>query len=229
MPIPRHTVTLLDKKEIASNTLELRFSKPADFNFIAGQFVQVIVPHEPREINRSYSLSSSPTDDHLELCVKMLPDGVGSNYFKKLEIAGEAIFQGPVGRFVNSSLDTPLAFVATGVGLAPIIGIIEDELKNKTNQQSIQLLFGVRSELDMFWTERLDALQNHYPTFKYILALSQPSKNWHGRRGRVTEYANELNSTADFFLCGSPDMVKDVRGLLMASGVTAGRIKLEVF
>jgi len=40
--------------------------------------------------------------------------------------------------------------VATGVGISPMVGIIQDELINKKTTQPIHLLFGVRSEKDIF-------------------------------------------------------------------------------
>lgn len=220
---------LKSKKTIADNVLELRFDKPDTLIFQAGQFVQLVVPKDGKEITRSYSISSIPTESYFELCVKVLPNGVGSTYLSIADINTEISFTGPLGRFINNDVDIPLTFVATGVGLAPIISIIEDELQNKKKIQPLRLIFGVRSEADIFWLERLENLKNNFVNFSYQLTLSQPSETWTGLRGRVTEYISGLDTNAHFFLCGSAEMVKDVRGQLLTSGVLNTNLHLEIF
>ena len=135
---------------------------------------------------RSYSIASHPASDEIELCVKLLPGGVGSTFFEQVTPETEIRFIGSRGRFVVGDSAEPLYFVATGAGLAPIMGMIADELINKKNTEPIELLFGVRSEEDIFWTDRLDALQKEYSNFHYRLTLSQPRSAWAGLSGRVS-------------------------------------------
>ncbi len=223
-----YTVTLLSKKNIANQVLELRFSRPENFNFLAGQFIQII-PGNDSSIFRSYSLSSDPSEKYLELCVKVLPNGIVSSFLNTLQINDEIMFRGPFGRFTHAVSTMPLGFVATGVGLAPIMSILEDELENKKNNNPLHLLFGVRNEEDIFWLERLELLHNNFSNFEYILTLSQPMNTWAGAQGRVYQYLDKLPQNARFFLCGSTEMVKDVRALLVDRGTDVTSIHLEIF
>lgn len=229
MTLIRSILTLLRKETIAHDTIELNFKRQADFDFLAGQFIQVLVPGAHKETPRSYSISSTPSNLELQLCVKLLPNGLASTYLNGLNVNDSIAVQGPLGRFTNDTIEHPLTFVATGVGLAPIMSIIEDELQAKKNQQPIELLFGVRSEADIFWVERLDALREQFSNFKYSLTLSQPSEMWSGLRGRVTEYISKLNFQSHFFLCGSADMVREVRTQLLEREVSTKNIHLEIF
>lgn len=224
-----YTVTLLEKKAIAANIYELRFSRPVGFDFQAGQFVQCVVPEGEKMTTRSYSLAGTPADDELLFCVKMLPDGVASNFFKQMNIGDTMAIRGPLGRFVCNNDAAAHVFIATGVGLAPIMGMIEDELKNKKTDKELRLLFGVRSEEDAFWLKRLDALQAAFSTFSYTCTLSRPNDAWSGISGRVTDHLDDHDVGHDFYICGSPEMVMDVRKRLTERGASTKHIHFEIF
>lgn len=225
-----YTITLLSKKTIARDMLELVFSRPEEFVFKAGQFVQFFIPQELSEaVLRSYSISSHPEADQLEFCIKLVPEGKGSTFFKNLEPMQQATIRGPEGRFVclpEQAADK--IFIATGAGLAPIMSMINSEVENKKNKQ-IYLLFGVRTEEDVFWLERFEHLKSEFENFDFNITLSQPSEQWQGWRGRVTEHLPEVKEVADYYLCGSLEMVKDVRMLLTSQGVVLKNIHFEIF
>ncbi len=219
---------LVSKKEIAKDVIELRFTKPLDFSFKAGQFVQFQIPTANSPVLRSYSLSSNPSDPDLELCIKKIPNGTGSNFFDSLPIGGSVNISLPKGRFTVEANNLPLAFIATGAGLAPIMSIISDELVNKKNPETLYLLFGVRSEEDLFWLDRLNSLQEKYSNFKYGITLSQPTQSWQGLSGRVTNHF-DFENIQHFYLCGNTEMVKDARELLIAKNIPASQIHFEIF
>ncbi|OGH67384.1 MAG: hypothetical protein A2983_00530 [Candidatus Magasanikbacteria bacterium RIFCSPLOWO2_01_FULL_40_15] len=221
--------SLIAKKVIAENTLQIVLARPAGFSYIAGQFIQIQIPQTNGKILRSYSLSSSPDQADLELCVKLLPNGVGSVFFQRLNVGDQIEFFGPNGRFVINDSSSALAFIATGVGIAPIAGMIEDVLKNKKNPQSVYLLFGVRDTAHMFWTERLEILARQFSNFSFDITFSQPDMSWTGLSGRVINFIDKLASSADYYICGSGEMVKDVRSALLARGEPTNSIHFEIF
>ena len=225
-----YTSNLLSKKTIARDMIELVFSRPENFTFKAGQFVQFFIPQEMGEVLlRSYSISSHPEADQLEFCVKLIPNGKGSTFFSKLELMQPATIRGPEGRFVCLPEHAPdKIFIATGAGLAPIISMISSEVDNEKNKQ-IYLLFGIRTEEDIFWLERFEHLKSEYENFDFNITLSQPSEQWSGWKGRVTEHLPEVKDMANYYLCGSLGMVKDVRTLLTAKGVSMKSIHFEIF
>ncbi len=216
---------IIAKELVASHMLQIRFAKPEGFEYQAGQFLQLLVP--PGATPRSYSLSSTPTDDYLEFGVKLYEGGLASEYFQTLTVGDQVELKGPLGRFINTQRD-PIVGIATGAGLVPIYGIFHDELMNKKNQAPMHLIFGVRTEADLFWLDRLEALASSNSNFTYIYTLSQPSENWKKTRGRVSEHITLLPE-ARYFICGNPEMVKDVRGQLLEKAVPVTNIHLEIF
>lgn len=230
MNTPSFSVKLEKKDYLTKDIVELHFSKPPGFTFQAGQFVQFEIPDGDKMVLRSYSISSTPRDEDFEFCVKILEGGKASGVFKNLQIGENLSIRGPRGMFTNNET-TPLYCIATGAGLAPIMGIIQDELKNKRTTTEIKLLFGVREEQDIFWADRLETMARAHENFTYDITLSQPKPNggWSGLRGRVTDHFLHHLVNHHFFLCGNAAMVKDVREILLKNGVENKNIHFEIF
>lgn len=223
------STTLLEKKEIAHDVYGLRFEKPEGFDYQAGQFVQWEVPDGESMVLRSYSLSSTPADDFIEFCVKYVEGGKASEWIKSVSEGQELTFKGPQGRFVSSGEEEAIYFVATGAGLAPIIGMIADLLDNTSVKKPIVLLFGNRHAEDIIWQDRLADFADRYDNFTYQLCLSQPGDDWDGLSGHVTDHLGEDLIDKHFYLCGSLAMVKDVRIFLTKAGVDGKKIHFEIF
>ena len=227
--IAKFSTKLIEKRQLTSDVLDLRFEKPVDFDYQAGQFVQWLVPDHDKTAKRSYSMCSQPNDNYLQFCIKILPDGVASQYANKLKEGDILEFQGPRGRFICDTEDKPLHFVATGVGIAPMLGMIRDEFGNKKTKQEIELIFGVRHDDDIFWQSELEAIRAEHPNFSYQITLSKPSESWSGLKGRVTDHTGQNPETKQHFICGSPEMVKEVRQILLDKKVDPSRIHFEIF
>lgn len=217
------TTNLLEKKNIAQHVWELRFEKPADFMFKAGQFVQFHIPNGESGTLRSYSISSTPSKNYLEFCVKYRPDGVASEFFDQMTAGQPVEFSGPHGNFVWTPNGGKHYFVATGTGLAPTMAMLESDAAGES-----ELLVGVRSEDDIFWLDRLQSLQARKSNFSFRLTLSQPSESWTGLKGRVIDHL-VIDPNGHYYICGKMEMVKDVRRLLIENGLNTKSIHFEIF
>ncbi|MCF6276459.1 MAG: FAD-dependent oxidoreductase [Candidatus Magasanikbacteria bacterium] len=220
---------IINTKEIAKNTISIETEKPTDFSFNAGQFLQFIVPTAEKEVLRSYSIASSPNDGTLLFCVKLIKDGIASEYLRNLKSGDIIKMKGAIGRFSEEESGNSLFFVATGTGLAPTMSIIKDQLKNKGNKNKIHLLLGFRSENNIIWQEEIENLEKGYSNFTYMLTLSQPSENWSGMQGRVTLYFNHPSSSYKYFMCGNQAMVSEIRQTLIKNNIENSQIHFEIF
>src|SRR5690554_2945327 len=71
-----------------------------DYQFLAGQYVNLRTTINGTEIRRSYSISSSPNSGELRVVVKVVENGVFSNYAKNNLKVGDFIDVGlPEGKF----------------------------------------------------------------------------------------------------------------------------------
>ena len=223
------TTTLLEKKELTKNVYALTFTKPEDFEFFAGQFIQFLIPQDEKAIPRAYSLCSSAQEKDLLFCVKYLENGVASEYFDQMNVGDNLKMRGPRGNFYIKGDVQTVELIATGTGIAPMMGILREELLYKKNPAHFHLLFGVRHEEDLFWQKEFQQLAEQQDNFTVDFTLSQPkSKKWPGLMGRVTGHVKPKPDT-HYFLCGSAPMVKDVRTLLLEAGVEKTMVHFEIF
>lgn len=197
--------------------------------FTAGQFAMVEVAPG---VKRAYSVASLPQDlATLTFCVGTAPGGTGSRYFENLKVGDSVNLELPYGVFTVRSDDKPLLFVATGSGIAPFKSMVADLLANRFDRP-LDLLFGVRSEADLFYAEYFANLAAQYRNFRFMATLSQPGEKWAGSRGRVTSVLGELGGeylNHDVYICGSKQMIVDVRALFTAKGMPALSMKFEIF
>lgn len=223
----KYKIKLLKKQDLTNDVYSATFSKPKGFDFIAGQYIQFLIPKENKIVPKSFSIASTPDEEKLEFCIKKYPEGVASEYIYDFTHEDEIKIRGPLGRFNLQESPNPHNFIATGVGIAPTMSMIKQQLKQDKNAD-VNLLFGLRHEEDIFWTNRLNSMKNNYRNFSYQITLSQPKTKWRQLTGRVTKHLNKLKNQANFYICGNRDMVKDVRKQLKQT-TKKGKVNFEIF
>lgn len=185
---------------LTHDVFEFHFHIP-NFQFLPGQFVTLKMNDEQGVFMRCYSVKAY-RNNILELCIKLLPNGRGSAFLKSLS-AGEKleISQG-IGTFVLKLGQNPKIFIATGTGIVPMMAMLSQDTESKKT-----VLFGVRSESDIFYRQELQA----FPNTKVSLTLSRPSKEWNGIKGYVTDLFDTLEVTpnTEIYICGNPRMIED--------------------
>ena len=127
--------------------------------------------------------------------------------------------------------ESELVLVATGVGVSPFHALLLDVLRGG-DRRRIRLFWGLRLVDDICLTEELDALAASYPNFTYRISLSQPSDDWTGLRGRLTESVPPLLEALGgirYYLSGNGAMAEEMEMALSAVGVDRAFIHQERF
>lgn len=205
--------------------IELRLLEPASITFKAGQFVSFEVPKagQSRPLTRPYSIASPPGQrDRILLVLNLVQGGPGSSYLFGLREGERTSFKGPAGAFyLRDDGARDLLFVATGTGIAPLRSMILAQLE-RGDSRSVTLVWGLRSQRDLYWQEELTALAADHPSFSSVTMLSRPEPGWQGERGRVTAWVDaRISSVSNLavYLCGGSGMIKDVTAGLNAKGL----------
>ncbi|MBP8155372.1 MAG: hypothetical protein KAX87_08775 [Nitrospira sp.] len=205
--------------------IELRLLEPASITFKAGQFVSFEVPTagQSRPLARPYSIASPPGQrDRILLVLNLVQGGPGSSYLFGLREGERTSFKGPAGAFyLRDDGARDLLFVATGTGIAPLRSMILAQLE-RGDSRSVTLVWGLRSQRDLYWQEELTALAAGHPNFSFVTMLSRPEPGWQGERGRVTAWVDaRISSVSNLavYLCGGSGMIKDVTAGLNAKGL----------
>lgn len=123
----------------------LRLPPSTEFNFIPGQYIDVI---GPSGVRRSYSLANAPKPDNtLELHIRAVENGTMSHYwFNQAAVNDLLRLNGPKGTFFMRSLaQRELVFLATGTGIAPVKSMLEalPNLSAEQMPQSVTVLWGL--------------------------------------------------------------------------------------
>lgn len=222
MVTPSYDITCLRNEQIAHDVYEIVFTKPDGFTFTPGQFLLLDTPliENPDDIQtRAYSIASTPDEENLLFAMKMVEKGRASRWIQEILTEGTSTtMKGPFGFFtIKPEIKKELVMIATSTGVAPFRSQLMHMLSNGDTRR-MDLIYGVRSEEDLFWAESFESLAKLYDNFYLHLALSNPTSEWEGHNGRVQTLVPQIVkdfSNKHVFVCGNPDMTKELKTLCL--------------
>jgi CDP-4-dehydro-6-deoxyglucose reductase len=231
------TTRLVARARVARDVVDVAFEvvDPPRLAFRAGQFVTLTVGRDAagQTLRRSYSIASmSDRGESLRFLIRVIPDGMASDFFVDLPLASEVEMTGPHGFFVLAPHHQgDVVFAATGTGLAPVLPML-GELQQRQEAGRRLVYWGLRHESDLFVPDEVQAICDTAGA-TLMTYLSRPSDDWTGRRGRITpavlQEAPSLTSPT-FYLVGNGAMIAEVKNALVAAGVDRRKqIRTEAF
>ncbi len=244
MPFQTFTARLIRSAPLSGLTKHLEFEMDGipRFGFVAGQWLS-FKTNKPdgEEIIRAYSIASPPEDNNrFALCLNRVQDGFMSNFVCDMKEGEEISCQGPFGDFILRPPMRDTIFIATGTGIAPFRSMLhwlfasdaESEKDGRGRPFSIHahprhqgkqlyLLFGNRTEKDIYYHDEFQRLAEEHPNFNYLPTLSRGDPEWKGLRGYVQEHVPGIvagRTDMHAYICGLDKMVKANRDLLKSLG-----------
>ncbi len=218
-------------ERLATNVVRvmLRFPPNAEFNFIPGQYIDVI---GPGGIRRSYSLANAQSSEKtLELHIRAVDGGAMSDYwFKQAKNDDLLRINGPIGTFfLRDTKNIDLVFLATGTGIAPVKAMLESVATLPADQQpqSILVIWGGRTEEDLYFD-----IQSMLAGQVFVPVLSRPSLGWSGKKGYVQDVFVSMNpdlSNSTVYACGSEAMIRSAKAALLQVGLPSARFQSDAF
>lgn len=210
---------------LSANVRELGFERASGepFDFVAGQWVSLVLPLAEGEARRAYSIASPPDGSgRFAIAVTKVTGGAGSCFLHALPEGSVVRAIGPQGFFTRPrGTRHPALFVGTGTGVTPLRSMILDALASG-DDSPMHLLFGVRHEEDRLYLQELDALAKKHANFCFACSLSQPKDDWSGLRGYVQTHVEQAwralagagKGDPHAYVCGLERMVGAVRDVL---------------
>jgi len=218
---------ILNKKIIATNTWQVWFDLCGnDFNFIAGQYIQLTIPKlkyaDDKGFSRIFSLACSPNKKN-EICVAFRYTGSG---FKKtlieMKVGGKATAKGPWGSFnLISETNYPVVFIAGGIGITPFISMIKFAYENKT-KHNIKLLYFNKDISNAAFKPDLDEIEKNNKNFSYIDRFKRIDKQF------ISKNVPEIKNS-NWYIAGPEAMVISSQKIIEDLGVSRKKIKIEQF
>ena len=213
--------------------------------FLPGQYLPVKLTVGGTVVYRCYTLSDCFNESHYRLTIKRepaqspdVPRGRVSNHFHdELAVNSVVEAQAPAGEFfLEVDSEQPVALIAGGIGITPMISMLNACLATATHRE-IYLLYAVRNSASHAFKERLwQAAQEHENVHVSVL-YSQPVAG--DISGRDFDQLGRLNFNVlrrvlpdlamQFFICGPNSMMVQLSEDLISAGVSAGDIHREDF
>jgi len=217
----------IKKIQNAKNIFSFIFEAPDEYEWIAGQFIQITFPHDKpddRGIKRFFSISSAPFEKNVMITTRF--DNQNGSSFKKAfynVTAGSFIESTlPKGEFIVTKQDKKIIFIAGGIGITPIRSIILD-LNYNHRLNDTDLLYSNRDG-DIPFKEEVERIKDTNTFF-----------NIHYFINPVSISEETLNKIYDIFpdcyayLSGPPAMIKSIADLLSSKGIAEDNIKTDYF
>lgn len=208
---------VVKKQQRTGAIFELAMRTDQDFAFVPGQHVDLQVTPDDR---RSYSVCAA-ADRVVTLIVDTKPQGPGSLYVLGLAVGDTVRFTPPKGGFRVHDRDTPVCFIATGTGIAPLAPMLKSYLAETHCQSPAKFIFGT--------TFQADNIAPHYlpgtdAKVDITFCLSREKQAGEHFSGRITDFFSSAAAESidlantDFYICGNPYMTHDVQQLLRIGG-----------
>ncbi|KAJ5499512.1 Globin [Penicillium expansum] len=227
--------------------------------FQPGQYIsiQTYVPALKYPQARQYSLSDQPKPDYYRISVKrelgLSPAAPGAaahpGYISNVlhdtfNIGDKLKVSHPYGDFfltpVDSETGNPIVLISAGVGLTPLTSILNTLISKSPTTRKLHFIHGARSSGARAFKEHISELSKQFPSIRTTFFTSHPSEG--EKEGVDYDHAGRVDLTklkdqdlflddvkTDYYICGPGKFMTDVESGLKARGVSADRIKMELF
>jgi ring-1,2-phenylacetyl-CoA epoxidase subunit PaaE len=236
-------LSIKEVKRETKDAVSILFNIPEEFKthytFIAGQYVNLKLTLDGKEIRRAYSICAAPFENKLKIAIKKINGGLFSTFANDvLKIGDKLNVMPPTGNFITKYNEQQPQYlgIAAGSGITPIISIIKDTLSTQPSS-TFTLIYGNRNRSSIAFFEELENLKNKYiERFTLINILSREKMDAEIFYGRIdTDKLSGLKKLIDYnrfsaaYLCGPEAMIFAGSDFLQNAGMEKNQIHFELF
>lgn len=217
--ITSRELPILERKEIATNTIELTLDLEGRvFLFEPGQYIDLTIEN----INHSFSIASSPTQKQTITIAFRLSESPFKQALMRVPNGARIEVRGPLGTFTLPHDNTqPKILVAGGIGITPFMSIIRTAAE-RAFPTPITLLYANRTKESAAYLKELQTLASHTPRLTLHMII--------GPLSTTTLHENiQKNKGAQWYIAGPADMVTVIYASLREGGVDEHDIRTEEF
>lgn len=206
---------------------------------LPGQFLVLklrTTPNGPMLL-RNYSMSGMPGGGTYRVSVKRETNGVVSSYLHEHVHANDILqVSAPRGDFILRSGDSPVVLLSAGIGATPVLAMLHS-LASAASRRSVWWIYGARNRAEHPFARESRGLLEKLANGRSHIVYSKPDPE--DRVGVDYDSVGHVDSQlldrlgiardSDFYLCGPPEFLTQLRQGLKAWGADSARIHAEVF
>jgi Na+-transporting NADH:ubiquinone oxidoreductase subunit F len=218
--------------------VDLDLVEPARMTFVAGQYVQFVLPGtegDEQPVYRAYSVASPPSRfQRLTLLMAFVQGGACTPYvFQRLRVGDDVHVNGPFGAFSVRESGRELLFIAGGSGIAPVRAMLLDLAERGVDRRAT-FFYSTRTAADLIYRSEIANLGRALMGFRFIPVLSHPKPGdaWTGEIGGLPAVLARLLPRLDHheaYLCGGPGLIDASIGALKSRGLADELIFFDKF
>jgi ferredoxin--NADP+ reductase len=241
-----YSARILERRDISSDLWSFRVDPCGEFPYRSGQYATlgVITPEKHHE--RPYSIVSAPHEKFLEFFFELVPRGQVTPRLHASRVGDQiTLRKNAKGKFTLdlSGKHTNHFLISTVTGVAPYVSYIralyrEWKASNFTGAHKLFILDGGSRSWELGYSSEIKGAAAEVPWLKYVPTVSRPWEDpeWKGEMGRVDDLIRKYSdlwklTPADtkVYLCGHPDMIENVRGIVRRRGWHEDAIEAEAY
>jgi len=241
-----YSLTISKVDRLTKESVTIDFCVPEalkkKFKYKQGQHLTLKADINGQDIRRSYSVCTGVSSQTLRVGVKVIENGIFSN-FANSEIKKGMTFEvmPPQGHFYSDLCETSskqYLLVAVGSGITPILSQIETILEREPHSQ-ITLLYGNKRTPLMMFREHICFLKNQYMNrFKIFNFFTKEENDAVILNGRISaqkiidlDQARmiRIKEFDDIFVCGPETMTLEIANAFKSWGYDEEQIHYELF
>ncbi|MFV8344203.1 NO-inducible flavohemoprotein [Flavobacterium sp. XS2P39] len=210
-------------------------------DFYPGQYISVstFIPELGHKQPRQYSLSSYSNNEYYRISVKKeiskntTPDGIVSKSLHTKKEGDTIEVSAPAGVFfADPEAKNPLVLVSGGVGLTPMMSMVETN-KNSLQKNQTVWIHSCRNENVHAFKDTIEELNNENEWLtSFVFYETLPESETNAIEGRIDLHQIKeeiLIKDAKYYICGPAIFIKVQYQSLVALGVNRENILYEEF
>ena len=236
---PGYRAKLLTRVEVAEGTMAFHFEKSSGFEFKPGQSTDLTLvdpPETDSEGNvRTFSIASAPFEDQLMFATRMR-DTAFKRYLKTVPLGTSVKVEQAIGSFtLHKNSAKPAVLLAGGIGITPFFSIVK-QADHERLPHKLYLFYSNRRPEDAPFLESRGKLEKTNPNFRFVATMTEMSHSeskWEGETGLIdksmlSRHLSDLQGPI-YYIAGPPAMVKDMRKMIVESGIDKDDIRTDEF
>lgn len=225
IPVRMFPARVFEKTLLAPNVMKLglRLPRTQRLQFLAGQYIDVLLPGGKR---RAFSIASPPRqEDELELHIRHVDGGDFTGWvFDELKEKDILRLEGPLGNFFvrHDRPEKPIILMGGGTGFAPLKSMVED-LLGADDRRPLHLFWGAQNAQELYMQDLPREWEKKYAHIEFTAAVSGTQ----GSEGYFNGYVHESVldrypdlSPYDVYMSGPPAMIDVAKSAFRQHGLS---------
>jgi ferredoxin-NADP reductase len=234
------TLVVADIIEETHDVKTFRFvgEMPMLFSYKPGQFATFLLPINGKTVQRSYSMSSSPSRPHvMEITVKRVQGGLVSNWLcDNVKLGDRLNIRGPSGKFTCFEYpSSKMLFIGAGSGITPVMSMSR-WVADTAADVDVKLLACFRNPSEIIFRKELEMLSARHRSFQVAVTVTSGwhgTESWTGFTGRISPQMIQMVAP-DFmerhlFMCGPEPFMDSVKQVMHELGFNMSNFHIESF